>query len=175
MESSRMFKYSAVLVLIFGLGACQQESTFNPTYNISFDDVSGYTNDPTIITNTVAHSGINCVQVTKDLIYGSTFSKKLGTISAVPIHKVKMKAWVRPSSSNGGIKLVCSVENDSSKSFFWNAIDSKSFNLKNGEWGEIKGEFDITAQNDPSHLLKIYPVHQAGESILIDDLEITFE
>ena len=67
------------------------------------------------------------------------------------------------------------MENDSSKSFFWNALDSKSFNLKNGEWTELKGEFDISAHNDPASLLKIYPVYQDGEMILIDDLEIAFD
>lgn len=175
MKAKKIFLYSAVVALFLGTGACKQEATINPVYNISFDDISAYTNDASIITNTASHSGINCVQVNKDRIYGSTFSKRLSSISAVPIRMIKMKAWVRPSSSNGAIKLVCSVENDSSKSFFWNALDSKSFNLKNGEWGEINGNFDISAQNDPSYLLKIYPVYQDGESILIDDLELTFE
>ncbi|MBK7965046.1 MAG: hypothetical protein IPK10_06990 [Bacteroidetes bacterium] len=164
-----------ITALLFGVQACKEEATINPTYNISFDDISGYTKDPSIINNTVSHSGLNCVQINKDMIYGSTFSKKLGSISATPINLVKMKVWVRLSSSDGYVKIVCSVENDSSKSFYWNALDSKSFNLKNGEWTEINGEFNIKAHNNPNHLLKIYPLHQEGEMILIDDLELSFE
>lgn len=164
-----------ITTLLFVAQACNEGESGNPTYNMSFDDISAYTNDPSIVNNTASHSGLNCVQISKDLIYGSTFSKKLSAISPTPIHHVKMKAWVRLSSSNGYVKIVCSVENDSSKSFYWNALDSKTFNLKNGEWTELKGEFDITAVNDPAHLLKIYPVYQEGEAILIDDLELSFD
>lgn len=161
--------------LLLTAQACDEGESHNLTYNISFDDISAYSNDPTIVNNTTSHSGLNCVQINKDLIYGSTFSKKLGTISTTPVRHINMKAWVRLSSSNSHVKIVCSVENDSSKSFYWNALDSKSFNLKSGEWTELKGEFDISAVNDPTHLLKIYPVYQEGESILIDDLELSFD
>jgi|LakMenEpi03Aug12_release.lakeMendotaPanAssembly.Ray.scaffolds.fasta_scaffold1108789_1 hypothetical protein len=161
--------------ITFVLSACQEKQVFKPEYHISFDDISGFSNDPTITNNTVSHSGLNCVKINQDLIYGATFSKRLGSISATPITKVKMKAWVRLSSSDGHVKLVCSVETDSSKSLFWNALDSKTFSLKNGEWGEISGEFDISAHNAPGNIIKIYPVYQTGEFILIDDLELVFE
>lgn len=175
MIMKKIFNLLLLVVLLFGAQSCNEGTSSNIVYNMSFDDISAYTNDPSIVNNTASHSGLNCVQINKDRIYGSTFSKKLSTISPTPIHHVKLKAWARLSSSNGHVKIVCSVENDSSKSFFWNALDSKSFNLKNGEWTELKGEFDISANNDPAYLLKIYPVYQDGEMILIDDLEVSFD
>lgn len=81
-----------MLSLFAGLSACSEPEKANTTFHISYDDVAGFANQPAIVSNTLAHSGIKCAQVNQESIYGPTYSRKIGDMVNFLPKKIKIKA-----------------------------------------------------------------------------------
>jgi hypothetical protein len=164
----------SIFVLI--LASCSTKKESASLISITFDDISGFLdpNNPIIINTAIAHSGNTCAMVDKEHIYGPTFRRNLSLLPIQKIKKVKIKGWVRKDSDSANLKIVCSVSNGEAN-MYWNAIDTKSKNLKKGEWQEIEFENDISKANAPEYTLSVYPMNDDNDKILIDDLTIEFE
>ncbi len=164
----------SLFVLLFASCSSKKESA--SLISITFDDIAGFMepNNPLIVNTTIAHSGNTCAMVDKEHVYGPTFRRNLSLLPIQKIKKVKIKGWVRKDSDSANLKIVCSVSKGD-VNVYWNAIDTKSKNLKKGEWQEIEFENDISKANAPEFTLSVYPLNDDNEKILIDDLTIEFE
>ncbi|MBL7924854.1 MAG: hypothetical protein JNL88_11700 [Bacteroidia bacterium] len=172
-------KKSILVVLIFTgllyLSACSEEKETDTVFHVSFDEVAGFCNHAAIVSNTLSHSGLKCVQLNPDMVYGPTFSRKIGEVITFQPKRIKVRAYVRLDSPSSVVKLVCSIDNDSSKTIFWNALDSKSANLKAGNWEILEGVFEVAGKNQPGYKFNLYPMYDKGGNILVDDLTFSFE
>ena len=168
-------KTTLIFTLIFMFG-CNKGKETNNTYLITFDDIAGYLSSPnnSLLVTNLAHSGNTCAFVDKDLLYGATYKRSLKDLSTKQINKITLKAWVRKDVENTNLKLVCSI-NKGEETIFWNAIETKSQNLVNGEWKEINYTFDISKVNAPENTVIIYPLNDGVSKIMLDDLSIIVE
>jgi hypothetical protein len=170
-----ILKTTLLFTLIFLFG-CNNAKETNNTYLITFDDIAGYLSTPnnSLLVTNLAHSGNTCAYVYKDLLYGATYKRSLKDLSPKQINKITLKAWVRKDVENANLKLVCSI-NKGEETIFWNAIETKSQSLVNGEWKEISYTFDISKVNSPENNVIIYPLNDGVSKIMLDDLSINVE
>lgn len=154
--------------------SCSNENSSNSLYYVTFDELSGYIDNPTIKINNLAYSGNKCVQLNKDYKYGPTFSKKFNEIKSTVITKLTVSGWVRSDTKNTSIQLVCSVDS-ADKTIFWSSIDSKTIAESQGEWTKLSTTFDLSNVNNRDNKLNIYPMHEGESNSYLDDLEFSFE
>jgi len=167
-------KFLPLSFFILFICSCTNDSKDNSIYYISFDDLSGYLENSTIINNNGAYSGNKLVRLNKDYMYGPTFSKKIGELRLAKINSVVISGWVKTDNKANGIKLVCSIDN-TEKTVFWEAVDSKTSNLEKDSWLHISTKLDISKFNNSENKLNIYPMHEGPGNTYLDDLEFYFE
>ena len=171
---NQLSKITIVLLTSALFISCSESKTSSTLYTISFDELSGYVDNPSIKSDNSARSGNKCVQLSKDLIYGPTFSKKIKDIRPSMISKLTVSGWVKSNSKNGSMQLVCSIDS-ADKTIFWNCIDSKTLSGNHNEWQQMSITFDLSKVNNANNKLNIYPRHTGEGNSFLDDLEFSFE
>ncbi len=171
---SRLKLVSLTLAFSFALISCSDDKSSSSLYFITFDDLAGFTHHSSIKTVNYAYSGNKCVQLNKEFIYGPTFSMKIADLRPGPINRLILKGRVRIETEKGKMQIVCSIDS-ADKTIYWNAIDSRTHDLKPGEWKEISSTFDLSKVNDKENKINIYPMHDGEGNTFIDNLEFSFE
>ncbi|MFN8154595.1 MAG: hypothetical protein U0Y08_09915 [Bacteroidia bacterium] len=164
-----------IVSLFAGLASCSEPEKTNTTFHISYDDVAGFVDQPAIVSNPLAHSGVKCAQVNQETIYGPTYSRKIGDMVNFLPKKIKIKAYVRLENASSVVKMVCSIDNDSAQTVYWNALDTKTANIKPGSWELLEGELEFEGKAQAGYKLSVYPLFDKGGNTLIDDVELGFE
>jgi hypothetical protein len=169
-----MKKLAIVVLSVLTLNSCSSNED-SKSIQISYDDVAGYIEHPSIITTKKAHSGNTCIQVSPEQMYGLNYKRMISSVSPNKINKIKISGWYQLQSNTSNMSLVCSID-EADKTVFWEAISSKTLTRKIGEWMLMEAEYDISKVSNEKNVINFYALNVGDKGVsLFDDLTISLE
>jgi hypothetical protein len=167
--NTRNFLLLAVVCILFV--SCSNNKSSDLL--ITFDDVAGYVQHPTLSTNQ-AHSGRLCVEVDTEHVYGVCYKAPFSLIAPGAFTTIHVSGWVKTASKQSAGNIVVGVDSVD-QNIYWNAVDVNTFTPEPGKWTEINGSFDLKKVSKPGNIFVLYPMCTGKDKLWFDDLSVTFE
>ena len=160
-------------MLAYGCSHNEDKFKNNLYYANNFESIDGWCGNP-LIFRCSAHSGKYACRIDKDHVYSMGFEGSIKEISGKGLKKINVNAWIKVENSGAWAKVVVEARNAQDSIISWNAVITKDFNMKTGEWFPVSGSFDL-----PDSILdgkiKVYIFNQTPDVLFADDLGILFE
>jgi len=125
------------------------------------------------ITERAAKNGVKSALMKTDMQYGPTIVKEIGDLS-VNVNLVRIGAWVKTDTKRTDLALVCTLEDSTGTSYYWNRYMLKPQIKGADKWSWSEAVFKCGTPRAASDKFVIYPMKSDPSEVYIDDIEISF-
>jgi hypothetical protein len=177
-------RFSAFLVLLGGLSACQSNpnpasrGTEDPAVltTADFEQSIGWGDaDPGSLTTEKAHSGRWSVRVKPEVPFSYTYARTLGDMSTTPLTRMVLEGWALRVAAGSTARLVVQVNTsptDDTK-VFYTAFPVEQAVTKFGEWTAVSVPISLPTSAAGTNKIKVYLWNdQATTATYLDDVTL---
>lgn len=146
------------------------DNTYVDDFERELDDVDEY-----YVERSISHSGNTSVRLSKRNQYSPGLNTHIGNLSDTTKLLIKASAWVFVPDipKMNTFALICSIE-DEQGTYHYHGVDSKTEDIKIGEWNKIEIASEASKLKSTKDVLKVYIWYTGEREIFVDDVQVEF-
>ena len=139
----------------------------------NFEGMDGWTSVD-YLTKERAHSGQFAARVDGSIEYAANYSNSLGRLSAEPISKLDITAWVYRTDRTSMASLIVEAKDPATQqNLLYKGIELAPLAKNLNEWTRVQHRLELPPTVNPATVLKIYLWRTGQAPVYLDDFEIS--